>query len=77
MILFFLILNVLFAVEPSYNYDKTPKDYDLKYKEVQIETKDSMKLNTWIISENENYSDVLIMQSRNTCKCKQCNRLPK
>lgn len=61
MILFYILINLLLAVEPSYNYDKTPKDYDLKFNEVQIETKDSMKLNTWIISESENYSDVFIM----------------
>lgn len=61
MIFFLFLINMLFSVEPNRVYEKTPKDFGLKYKEIKISTQDSASLNTWIISENDNVSDILIM----------------
>lgn len=66
MIVFLLLFNFLFCVDPSLEYEKTPKDYGLSYDEIKIESKDGIKLNTWIISESKNYSDILIMLNSDT-----------
>ncbi len=56
-----ILVNFAFALDPSSEYLKTPKDYNLKYKEVKIKTDDKAELNTWIITENEKSNDILIM----------------
>lgn len=63
MTLFLMLLNIILAIEPSMDYDKTPKDFKLNYKEVKIKTSDSLELNAWIIYENESFSDIMIMSN--------------
>jgi alpha/beta superfamily hydrolase len=66
MLFLLLLINVLFAVDPSKVYEKTPKDYGLKYQEITIKSDENIKLNTWIISESEKYNDILIMLNSDT-----------
>lgn len=56
-----MLINVVFAIDPSSEYLKTPKDYNLKFSEVKVKTDDKAELNTWIITENEKSNDILIM----------------
>lgn len=61
MIFLLILINVVFAIDPSSEYLKTPKDYNLKFSEVKVKTDDKAELNTWIITENEKSNDILIM----------------
>lgn len=63
MIFLLILINFVLSIEPKMEYEKTPKDFQLKYQEVKIKTIDSMEVNAWLIYENEGFSDILIMSN--------------
>lgn len=44
MIFLLILINVVFAIDPSSEYLKTPKDYNLKFSEVKVKTDDKAEL---------------------------------
>ncbi len=62
--LVFLLLQIGYSINPLREYPRTPKDFNLNYKEIKLDTQDGYTLNAWILkpaTENQkNHTFVLV-----------------
>ena len=63
IIIILLFVSTSFAIKPDRNYKKTPKDFNLNFESVIIETSDNYKLFGWFIPAKQDSPKVTIIFS--------------